>query len=673
MIVLSVTVYCLNTLPSLKNVTAWKEARRAIDISCMCWFTIEFAIRLLVCPDRRSFIKSFSNWIDFLSIIPSYLKLILVKDSWHVNLVIIRLLRLFRFFKLSYGLQVLLHTLKASFYELTLLLLILLIPIVIFSSLVHTIETNLSTDTSTKFISIPATFWWCLITMTSVGYGDMVPETWAGKIIGSMCAICGVLIVALPISVIGSNFSLYYAHVRARLKLPSKDRKLLAGNIRGLLKQPLSLSSRERDRRILKRANLSGLKRKGAARNRVVYNPSFQENQSVSSDLESASESVNQMMSSENCLDWDCTVDSEITFTKKLPSRDGKRKRKGNVAQSVPMRISANGSEEEAFVIKYKTEEENTFLSSEESNKAKVTILKNSQNEIMSKKSCISSNRSMDNGSGDESLSLLNENDNASEDCSENDGCHERKFLKSDCGTYPSQHTPLISLDFKALSKSYLKVLSIENMNENAKSTAMQHNLDIVLKDNAELTKSMKKSNSSLKKVKALQLSNQEVNEINNFDFEDLEMPIGCCSEPSERIRSCINMSSFHRKLQSQGFSKNTNNASDMNELKRDLLPSNVPTNESTCITDSGDDFAAEYGDWDDCCQYDDFKNIKKVSSFVDQNAKMKNPKADLKRKVSQSAMNLNMKNHISGSVTDSFWLRNISSNLRCSYSESKI
>ena len=318
MIVLSVTVYCLDTLGQLREDTAWIEAKYAVNMLCMCWFTVEFTVRILVCPDRRDFAKSIGNWVDFISVIPSYVNLIPVKYTWLKNLVIIRLLRLFRFFKLSYGLQVLLHTLKASSYELTLLLLILLIPIVIFSSLVYVIETS----TKSKFTSIPATFWWCLITMTSVGYGDMVPETWAGKMIGSMCATCGVLIVALPISVIGSNFSLYYAHVRARLKLPSKDRKILAGNIRGLLKQPLSLSSRERDRRVLKRNNL---KRKGAARNRAIGDESSQQSSSTASEEEFNSGSpVKQPTSSENCLDWDSTVDSNIKF---VQTRHRRRRR----------------------------------------------------------------------------------------------------------------------------------------------------------------------------------------------------------------------------------------------------------------------------------------------------------------------------------------------------------
>ena len=341
MIVLSVTVYCLNTLPQLKSNSSWKKARSAVDILCMCWFTLEFAIRLMVCPDRFSFVQSVMNWIDFLSVIPSYLVLFFIKDLWLNNLVIIRLLRLFRFFKLSYGLQVLLHTLKASFYELTLLALILLIPIVIFSSLVHTVEMHLQGG-SEKFVSIPATFWWCLITMTSVGYGDMVPATWAGKLVGSVCAICGVLIVALPISVIGSNFSLYYAHVRARLKLPCKDRKILAGNLRGLLKQPLSLSSRERDRRGLKWTSTPALRRKGASRKNCSTPQGIQLDNSFSS-LE---EKEDRRSSSDACLDWDNTMDSQIKFDKKEASK--KRTSQGSRRKAVGMLFPASDSEKSA-------------------------------------------------------------------------------------------------------------------------------------------------------------------------------------------------------------------------------------------------------------------------------------------------------------------------------------
>jgi hypothetical protein len=64
--------------------------------------------------------------------------------------------------------------------------------------------------------------------MTTVGYGDMVPKTWAGIFVGSLCALSGVLVIALPVPVIVSNFSMFYSHTQARMKLPKKRRRVVA-------------------------------------------------------------------------------------------------------------------------------------------------------------------------------------------------------------------------------------------------------------------------------------------------------------------------------------------------------------------------------------------------------------------------------------------------------------
>ena len=225
-IVVSVALFCVNTVPELAENKRWRYFFTVLEWICGVWFTLEFLLRIVFCPDKVVFAKSWSTWIDFLAITPFYLKFI---DTSHVKainaLLVIRLLRLFRFFRLIYGLQVLSHTLKASSYELVLLLSMLVIPVILFSSIVFFIEDHFD-HKNTKFRSIPHSFWWSLITITTVGYGDMHPVTWLGKVIGSMCAICGVLIVALPVSIIGSNFSLFYTHAQARLKLPKKKNKL---------------------------------------------------------------------------------------------------------------------------------------------------------------------------------------------------------------------------------------------------------------------------------------------------------------------------------------------------------------------------------------------------------------------------------------------------------------
>ena len=82
-------------------------------------------------------------------------------------------------------------------------------------------------DSENLFLSIPHSFRWAIVTTTTVGYGDMYPTTVAGKLVGSLCAICGVLTVALPVPVIVSNFNYYYVreHEMAAAKASKKERE----------------------------------------------------------------------------------------------------------------------------------------------------------------------------------------------------------------------------------------------------------------------------------------------------------------------------------------------------------------------------------------------------------------------------------------------------------------
>jgi len=133
-------------------------------------------------------------------------------------------------------LKILIQTFRASAKELMLLVFFLVLGIVIFASLVYyaeriqvrivifrcrtkneSIHQMLSQpNPNNDFNSIPLGLWWALVTMTTVGYGDMAPKTYLGMFVGTLCALGGVLTVALPVPVIVSNFAMYYSHTQVR-------------------------------------------------------------------------------------------------------------------------------------------------------------------------------------------------------------------------------------------------------------------------------------------------------------------------------------------------------------------------------------------------------------------------------------------------------------------------
>lgn len=199
-----------------------------MDVACLCFFSLEYLTRFLCSPSKLNFLRALQNIVDFLAFAPDYIELLFGIINPHQTegvaimemLFILRILRLFRIFRLIRhvpGLWILLYTLKASFNELMLMCVFLLIGMVVFATLVHFVEPQ------GTFSNIPVGFWWSVVTMTTVGYGDMYPQSAAGYVIGSCCAVAGLLMIAFTVPIIVSNFVLYYTHVQYGLARRDKE------------------------------------------------------------------------------------------------------------------------------------------------------------------------------------------------------------------------------------------------------------------------------------------------------------------------------------------------------------------------------------------------------------------------------------------------------------------
>ena len=203
-----------------------------IEVTCISWFTIEYLLRLAGSPQKMSFIKQTMNVIDILAIAPYYISLVFedpdlintdffskthnstVTTNNAVNITdtnddpedtgndsfgnvsrilqVLRIARVMRIFKLarrSVGLQAMAHTMKKSYKQLCLLLLFVFMGMLIFGSLCYFAEKDV---VGSEYTSIPESMWWAIQTLTSVGYGDLYPTSFGGKLVGVACAVSGV-------------------------------------------------------------------------------------------------------------------------------------------------------------------------------------------------------------------------------------------------------------------------------------------------------------------------------------------------------------------------------------------------------------------------------------------------------------------------------------------------
>ncbi|XP_061162868.1 potassium voltage-gated channel subfamily A member 10-like [Saccostrea echinata] len=212
------------------------EALRYSEMFTSIFFTFELIFHFISCPRRSKYFRSPLNIIDLLLVVAMWTTFILEQDlEFLVNhyelvqfylviksLLILRLFRVFRLMKVYSGLRIMMMSIRASIRDLLLLTLTFLITSLFFASFIYYAEFYVVDTFSDIFIGI----WWSVITMTTVGYGDMFPKSTFGYIVGGACAFSGMLILAMPVAILATNFSnLYNKNILRQMKKSFIDRK----------------------------------------------------------------------------------------------------------------------------------------------------------------------------------------------------------------------------------------------------------------------------------------------------------------------------------------------------------------------------------------------------------------------------------------------------------------
>ncbi|MGR9051328.1 MAG: ion transporter [Gammaproteobacteria bacterium] len=211
-IVISVIAVMLDSVAGI-------HARYELELDYVEWaftllFTMEYGLRL-VCVRRPWFyFRSFFGMVDLLSILPTYLSLLFPGAHYIMVIRILRLLRIFRILKLSEYMdeaQILMMALYKSVKKITVFLYAVMTLVIIFGALMYVIESS-----NPGFTSIPRSVYWAIVTLTTVGYGDIAPQTPLGQIVAATIMIMGYGIIAVPTGIYSAELVKTYKGVDIR-------------------------------------------------------------------------------------------------------------------------------------------------------------------------------------------------------------------------------------------------------------------------------------------------------------------------------------------------------------------------------------------------------------------------------------------------------------------------
>lgn len=203
-ILLSIGVIMLESVESIRSLIG--NELLTLEWVFTIIFTIEYFLRIWIVQKKRKYIFSFYGIIDLISIIPTYLSVLLTGASALLVIRSIRLIRVFRVLKLARFVgegQALMSALKASRHKITVFLLTVVASVIIAGTLMYIIEGK-----ENGFSSIPVSIYWAIVTLTTVGYGDISPGTPLGQAVASLIMILGYGIIAIPTGIVTAEMAI---------------------------------------------------------------------------------------------------------------------------------------------------------------------------------------------------------------------------------------------------------------------------------------------------------------------------------------------------------------------------------------------------------------------------------------------------------------------------------
>jgi len=201
LIIVSVSAVLLDSVASVHE--RYGEQIYRLELLFTVVFTIEYVLRLYSTPDKLRYVFSFYGIVDLLSILPTYIALIYPSAVYLIVVRIMRVLRVFRILKLLryMGEANLLYTaLLQARRKILVFLFSVVTLIIIFGALMFIIEGG-----ENGFDNIPESIYWAIVTITTVGYGDIAPQTPLGQFVAAIAMICGYAIIAVPTGIIGAE------------------------------------------------------------------------------------------------------------------------------------------------------------------------------------------------------------------------------------------------------------------------------------------------------------------------------------------------------------------------------------------------------------------------------------------------------------------------------------